>query len=114
MLIAACQDEGSDVRRAARKCVINNLDFGYRGYDDYRGLPINELIPILTAPDLSPDQRYSAVVSLGMIGPDAVEAVPWLEQIIKEIEQKPDGTCVVQQANWAIKRIRTPDDEAGN
>jgi len=108
LLIKACHDEDPDVRQAARECIIENLAHGFRGYNDYVGLPIQDLIPILTAPDLSGSHRYYAVVSLGMIGPEAVAALPRLEQIIADAEQNPDGTCVVQQARWAMQRISAP------
>jgi len=105
LIKAATKGNDLETQRAARESIILNLTFGCRGFADYVGMPIQDLIPILTSPDLDPNLRYYAVVILGYIGPDAREALSYLDKIIKDVALAPDGTGVVQQAAWAKRRI---------
>jgi len=104
-LIDVARDESAEIRTAASDVIICNLLHGFRGYKDYQGLPVADLLPILTDPSLSPASQSDGVVILGFIGRDASAALPRLEEIVRDAEQNHDLNAA-QQASWAIKRIR--------
>lgn len=106
VLIEATKSDDLEMQRSAREGVIHNLTYGSRGLSDFAELPVDELIPILTFSELDSHLQYEAVVILGLIGEDANVALPHLEQIIRQAESEPNATNVVQQARWAMSRLR--------
>lgn len=105
-LISAARDESAEIRLEATHAIIWTLQRGFRGSNDYQGLPVAELVPILTDPSLASHGRLTGGIAiLGFIGRDASAALPRLEEILKDAEQNHDLNAA-QQAAWAIKRIR--------
>jgi hypothetical protein len=109
-LIKAARDENAEIRRTATECIIWNFEFGFRGSDEYKGLPVEDLVPILTDPSLSEWTLSWGVTILGFIGPEAAIALPRLEQIVVDADKSSRNINLRQSARWAIKRIRGDAD----